>query len=85
MTFETFPDAQPLDPQEYAELNANDDWKHLITEIDGKFYSDEDLYKCAECSEPFAEKASLDDDGHCHLCADDLAAEAKHQQQERPW
>jgi hypothetical protein len=85
MTYETFPDAQPLDPEEYHELQMNNDWAHLIIEIDGKFYSDEDLYKCAECSEPFAEKASLDDDGHCQLCADDLAAEAKHQQQERPW
>jgi formylmethanofuran dehydrogenase subunit E len=63
----------------------NNDWAHLIIEIDGKFYNDEDLYKCAECSEPFAEKASINDDCHCQLCADDLAAENKHQQQERPW
>jgi len=85
MSFDTYPDAEPLTPEEYAELNADKEWAHLITEIDGKFYSDEDLYHCAECSEPFAEKASLDDDGHCELCADDLAAEADHQRQERPW
>lgn len=85
MTFETFPDAQPLDPEEYAELNANEDWKHLITEIDGKFYSEDDLYRCDNCDDTFTEHALLNDDGHCALCAADLAAEAKHQQQERPW
>ncbi len=85
MAYETFPDAQPLDPEEYAELNANDDWKHLITEIDGKYYNEEDLYRCDECDDTFIEHALLNDDGHCQLCADDLAAESKHQQQERPW
>ena len=85
MAFDTYPDAQNLTPEEYRELQMNNDWAHLITEIDGKFYNDEDLYHCVECSEPFAEKALLDDDGHCELCADDLAAEADHQRQERPW
>ena len=85
MTFETYPDAEPLTPEAYAELNADKEWAHLITEIEGKFYNDEDLYHCAECDEPFIEYALTDDDGHCQLCADDLAAEAKHQQQERPW
>jgi hypothetical protein len=85
MTYETFPDAEPLDPEAYAELNADADWKHLITEIDGQFYNDEDLWHCVECSEPFVEKASLDDNGHCALCAQDIADEATHQRQERPW
>jgi len=85
MAFETFPDAQPLTPEEYHELQMNNDWAHLITEIDGKFYNDEDLYKCVECSEPFAEKVNINDDGHCELCAQDLIDEADHQRQERPW
>jgi hypothetical protein len=85
MSFDTYPDAQPLTPEEYHELQIDNDWAHLIIEIDGKFYNDENIYHCAECDAPFAEKASLDDDGHCQLCADDLAAEAKHQRQERPW
>lgn len=85
MAYETFPDAQPLDPEEYATLNANEDWKHLITEIDGKFYNGEDLWNCVECDDTFIEHALLNDDGHCALCADDLAAEARHQKQERHW
>lgn len=84
MTYETFPDAEPLDPEAYAELNADENWKHLITEIDGKFYNEEDLYRCEECDDTFIEHALLIE-GHCQLCADDLAAEAKHQQQERLW
>lgn len=85
MTYETFPDAEPLTPEEYAELNADQEWAHLITEIDGKFYNDEDLWHCVECSEPFIETASINDDGHCELCAQDLIDEATHQRQERPW
>lgn len=77
--------AEPLTPDEHHELKMNKDWAHLIIEIDGKFYNDDDLWHCAECEEPFFDKTSLDDDDNCQLCADDLAAEAKHQQQERPW
>ena len=84
MAYETFPDAEPLTPEEYAELNAEKEWAHLITEIDGKFYNDDDLWHCVECFEPSAERALLID-GYCALCAQDIADEATHQRQERPW
>jgi len=29
MTYETFPDAEPLTPEEYAELNADQEWRIL--------------------------------------------------------
>lgn len=82
MTYETFPDAQPLDPDEYAELNANENWKHLITEIDGKFYNADDLWHCEECEAPFPERALLDDLSHCELCAQDIAENDRHIRQE---
>ena len=79
------PIAEPLDPEEYAELNTNENWKHLITEIDGKFYNAENLYNCQSCDASFIDIAELDDIGNCELCAADLQLESDHIKSERLW
>jgi hypothetical protein len=85
MQWYSTPIAEELDPEELAELNANEEWKHLITEIDGKFYNAETLYNCQSCDASFIDTAELDDIGNCELCAADLALESDHIKSERLW
>ena len=80
--YQQFPIAEELDPEELAELLNNRDWKHLITELDGKYYNEETLYFCETCEQAVIDHDDLDDNENCELCATDLEAEANHIRQE---
>lgn len=66
------PQAQPLTAEQVQEFK-DEGSAELLVELDGKTYSDEDLYHCdnfKECGFRTPDYHDLDDDGLCEACAE---------------
>lgn len=76
MAWYAHPDAEPLGPDDIAELRA--EAPELLVTIDGKTYNVEDCYSCDGCGEKSPDRWEFDEDMLCRECAIEATYERDH-------
>ena len=76
--------AEPIDNEEFGDL-VEAGFDDLLIIIDGELYNLEDLHGCDCCEVVFADRADLDADSLCQVCAEEARLEREEVQSLRRW